>query len=242
MRLRIASMIAVAAAVVSTSAIAADLPTKAPPVYVPPAPIYNWSGFYVGGHVGAAFAGNDTFNTDAFGINNGNRDAVFMGGGQIGADYQFASNWVIGIEAQISGLSNGDRTFGDGFGTLRDRTQWLGSVTGRLGYTWGPGLIYAKGGVGFRDNNGLTMVSLGDPTFFVDRSDTGYTVGGGIEYMFAPSWSAKVEYQYFNFDNTNISTLGFATGTGLNYRDDFHTIKVGLNYRFNWGSPVLARY
>lgn len=241
MRLRIASMIAVTAAVVSTSAMAADLPAKAP-AYVPPAPVWNWSGFYIGGHVGAAFSGNDSFNTDVFGLTTGNRDAAFMGGGQIGADYQFASNWVIGIEAQISGISNGDRTFSDGFGTLRDRSDWLGSVTGRLGYSWGPGLLYAKGGVAFRDNSGLTMVSVFDPTFLVDRSDTGYTVGGGLEYMFSPNWSAKVEYQYFNFDNTTITTLGFNTGTGLSYRDDFHTVKVGLNYRFNWGNPVLARY
>ncbi len=241
MRLRIASMIAVAAAVVSTSATAADLPARAP-VYVPPAPIYNWSGFYIGGHVGAAFGGNDSFSTDAFGITSGNRDAAFMGGGQVGADYQFASNWVIGIEGQISGISNGDRTFSDGFGTLTDRTEWLASVTGRLGYSWGPGLIYAKGGVGFRDNGGLTMTSVFDPAFIVDRSDTGYTVGGGLEYMFSPNWSGKVEYQYFNFDSTNITTLGFLTGTGLSYRDDFHTVKVGLNYRFNWGTPVQARY
>ena len=241
MRLRIASMIAVTAAVVSTSAVAADLPAKAP-AYVPPAPVWNWSGFYIGGHVGAAFGGNDSVNTDVFALTTNNRDAAFMGGGQIGADYQFGSNWVIGIEGQISGISSGDRTFTDTFGTLRDRTEWLGSVTGRLGYTWGPGLLYAKGGVAFRDNGGLTMVSVFDPTFFVDRSDTGYTVGGGLEYMFSPNWSAKVEYQYFNFDTTTVTTLGFFTGTGLSYRDDFHTVKVGLNYRFNWGSPVLARY
>lgn len=241
MRLRIASMIAVTAAVVSTSAMAADLPAKAPP-YVPPAPVWNWSGFYIGGHVGAAFSGNDSFSSDVDFLTSGNRDAAFMGGGQIGADYQFGSNWVIGIEGQISGISSGDRVFTDTFGTFRDRTEWLASVTGRLGYTWGPGLLYAKGGVAFRDTGGLTMVSVFDPTFFVDRSDTGYTVGGGLEYMFSPNWSAKVEYQYFNFDNTSITTLGFNTGTFLNYRDDFHTVKVGLNYRFNWGSPVLARY
>jgi outer membrane immunogenic protein len=241
MRLRIASLIAVTAAVVSTSAVAADLPMKAPP-YVPPAPVWNWSGFYIGGHIGAVFGGDNGFASDVLVLNGNNRDAAFMGGGQVGADYQFGTNWVIGIEGQISGLSNSDRTFTDGFGTLRDRTDWIASVTGRLGYTWGPGLIYAKGGVGFRDNNGLTMVSLGNPAFVVDRNDTGYTVGGGLEYMFSPNWSAKIEYQYFNFDNTNITTLGFATGTGLNFRDDFHTVKVGLNYRFNWGSPVLAKY
>ncbi len=80
----------------TASAFAADLPartyTKAP-AYVP-APIYNWTGFYIGGHVGGAFAGNSSF---------GNNDGRFLGGVQVGADYQFAPNWVLGIEGQYPG-------------------------------------------------------------------------------------------------------------------------------------------
>ena len=224
----------------TASAVAADLPartyTKAP-VYA--APIYNWTGIYVGAHIGAAFGGDNSFTTNDPTLAGSKRDAAFLGGGQIGADYQFAPNWLVGIEGQISALSNSDRTFTSGVNSFRDRSDWLASVTGRLGYTWGPGLIYAKGGVAFRDDSGLSATAGFLPAV-TDRNSTGYTVGGGLEYMFAPAWSAKVEYQYYNFDTTNVVTNA---GLGaLSYKDDLHTVKVGVNYHFNWGGPVVAKY
>jgi len=235
---RSALLVFSAALLASTASFAADLPartyTKAP-VYA--APIYNWTGIYVGAHIGAAFGGDDGFATTNAALVGSSRDAAFLGGGQIGADYQFAPNWLVGIEGQISGLSNSDRNFTDGTLAIRDRSDWLASVTGRLGYTWGPGLIYAKGGVAFRDDNGLAANFAG----VTNRESTGYTVGGGLEYMFAPAWSAKVEYQYYNFDTT---TAAFADPalTGISYKDDLHTVKVGVNYHFNWGGPVVAKY
>ena len=69
----------------------------------------------------------------------------------------------------------------------------------------------------------------------------GYTVGAGLEYMFAPNWSAKAEYQYYNFGSTTF-TSGPAPIVGARFRDDEHTVKVGVNYRFGWGGPVAARY
>lgn len=242
---------AAVAALASTSALAADLAYKAPPpVYVPPA--YNWTGFYIGAHLGGAFGGSDSFNSNFVpgGFATSNSNSSFLGGGQIGADYQFSPNWLIGIEGQISGMTNNDRRFTDtvGGGVLRDRSDWLASVTGRLGYVWGPGVIYAKGGVAFRDNSNLSALNLGPgDVITTDRNDVGYTVGGGVEYMFSPAWTAKIEYQYYNFNRTNVSTLlapiAFPSGTAFSYVDDVHTVKVGLNYRFNWGSsPVLAKY
>lgn len=227
----------------TASAVAADLPartyTKAP-AYA--APIYNWTGIYVGAHIGAAFGGSDSYSDPLFlGLTGGSRDAAFLGGGQLGADYQFAPNWLVGVEGQISGLSGNDRTFTlTPADVVRDRYDWLASVTGRLGYTWGPGLIYAKGGVAFRDNNGLAVSGFFVPSA-TDRDSTGYTVGGGLEYMFAPAWSAKVEYQYYNFGTTNVA-FAPAGPTYLSYKDDLHTVKVGVNYHFNWGGPVVAKY
>ena len=85
-------------------ALAADLPartyTKAP-AYV--APLYNWTGFYIGGHIGGAFSGNNNFGGLVTGNNN---DGRFLGGLQAGADYQFAPNWVIGAELQYSWLGS----------------------------------------------------------------------------------------------------------------------------------------
>ena len=220
-------------------ALAADLPartyTKAP-VYTPPQAVYNWTGFYIGGNIGGAFAGSNSLE------GSGGR---FMGGVQGGADYQFSNNWVIGVEAQYDWMTNnnnGGVVFPAG-SVATANTDQLGSVTGRLGYTWGPTLLYAKGGYAWRGNDNLGVTVAGLPAAFTtsgDRKD-GYTVGAGLEYMFAPNWSAKVEYQYYNFGNTTFTT-GPADVIGARFRNDENTVKAGINYRFGWGGPVAARY
>jgi outer membrane immunogenic protein len=230
---------AVALAVFASPAFAADIGarpyTKAPP-YTAPALIYNWTGFYVGGHIGGAF-------TD--GANLLGSDARFLGGVQGGFDYQFAPNWVVGIEAQYSwltGSSNNGVVFPAGT-VVTGNTDQLGSVTGRFGYTWGPALLYAKGGYAWRDGNNIGASFAGVPQSFTtdgNRRD-GYTVGAGLEYMFAPNWSAKAEYQYYNFGHTTF-TSGPPDIVGARFRDDEHTVKVGVNYRFGWGGPVASKY
>jgi outer membrane immunogenic protein len=126
---------------------------------------------------------------------------------------------------------------------ITSKNDQLGSVTGRLGYTWGPALLYAKGGYAWKDGNNLNVSTLGVPVAFTTNGNhrDGYTVGAGLEYMFAPSWSAKVEYQYYNFGSTTF-TAGPPVIVGTSFRDDEHTVKAGINYRFNWGGPVVARY
>ena len=223
-------------------ALAADLAARpytkaAPAVY---APIYNWTGFYIGGHLGGAFSSNSNFNGLTTG-NNGN--GRFLGGVQVGGDYQFAPNWVLGIEGQYSWLANnnGGVIFPGGF-TYTNNQRGLGSVTGRVGYTWGPALLYVKGGYAFSDNN--ENVTLGGaPIAFAFDSDhkNGYTVGAGVEYMFAQNWSAKVEYQYYNFGKSRFIAPAALAPFGSFTTDD-HVVKAGLNYRFNWGGPVVAKY
>ena len=223
--------------VLAAPAFAADMQPRTyakAPAYTAPEAVYNWTGFYVGGHVGGAFGGDNAI----FG-NNGR----FMGGIQAGADYQFARNWVVGVEANYSWLpsNNNIATFAGG-STLTDNDRGLGSVTGRLGYTWGPALLYAKGGYAWRDNSLGVNTAAGVPAAFTATNKRdGYTVGAGLEYMFAPNWSAKAEYQYYNFGSTAI-TSGPADVAGASYRNDDHTVKVGLNYRFGWGGPVVAKY
>jgi outer membrane immunogenic protein len=223
-------------------ALAADLPartyTKAP-AYVP-APIYNWTGFYIGGHIGGAFSGSTNFGGLATGNSN---NGVFLGGVQGGADYQFASNWVIGAEAQYSWLASGNigATFPGGF-VYTNNQRGLGSVTGRLGYTWGPALLYVKGGYAYSDNNESVTLAGAPAAFGFDSSHSnGYTVGAGLEYMFAQNWSAKIEYQYYDFGKSSFVTPVALAPFG-SFRTDDQTVKVGLNYRFNWGSPVVAKY
>jgi outer membrane immunogenic protein len=219
-------------------AVAADIPartyTKAP-AYTAPEVAYNWTGFYIGGHVGGAFAGDNSL------LGNSGR---FLGGVQGGADYQFAPNWVVGAEAQYSWLSNNNNGVVFPGGTLiTGNNNQLGSVTGRLGYAMGPALFYGKGGFAWRDNNNIGVSVGGVPVAFTTNGNhnDGYTVGAGLEYMFAPNWSAKAEYQYYNFGNTPF-TGGPAPIVGARFRDDDHTVKVGVNYRFGWGGPAAPRY
>ena len=221
-------------------AFAADLPartyTKAP-VYKAPEAIYNWTGFYIGGHVGGAFPGSSSLE---------GTDARFMGGVQGGFDYQFSNNWVIGAEAQYSWLTGGG---GGGVafpgGTVvTGATDQIGSATGRLGYAFGPTLLYAKGGYAWRGNNNLLGVTTNGVAvpFAVDGNHRdGYTVGAGLEYMLTSNWSIKGEYQYYNFGGTTF-TGGPAPIVGAHFRDDDHTVKLGINYRFGWGGPLVAKY
>ena len=156
---------------------------------------------------------------------------------------------MIGIEGQYSWTARDTQSvaFVPGGFTISDRNSNLGSVTGRLGYTWGPALLYAKGGVAFREKNNVfvtnTLTGAAVP-FTSSSDDVGYTVGAGLEYLFAPNWSAKVEYQYYNFGKTNVNLVAPGTGfaTAVSYDRDVHTVKAGINYRFNWGGPVVAKY
>jgi outer membrane immunogenic protein len=220
-------------------AMAADLGartyTKAP-AYAP-VPMYNWTGFYVGGHVGGAFASD---NSIAGGLTLGD-NGQFIGGVQGGYDYQFAPNWVFGVEGQYSWSGNQNNgvnfTVGGVNYNYTSKQDGLGSATARLGYTWGPALLYVKGGYAFADySESFTNVTTGAALALAKSNQDGYTVGAGLEYMFAPSWSAKVEYQYFDFGNTAF-TVG---GTTYDVKNDEHTVKAGLNYRFNWGGPLAA--
>jgi outer membrane immunogenic protein len=235
--------VAVVAVGMTVPALAADLGVRAPnytkaPPYAPP--VYNyWTGFYIGGHLGGAFSSDNTFNGL---VTDNNNDGRFLGGVQVGADYQFAPNWVVGIEGQYSWLGNNNSVIFPGGFIYTNNQRAIGSVTGRVGFTWGATLLYAKGGYAFSDNSESLSLAGAPVAFTLDSGHRdGYTVGAGLEYMFAPSWSAKIEYQYYNFGSTQfVSPIALAPLGS--FSNDDHTVKVGLNYRFNWGSPVPARY
>jgi len=199
-----------------TAASAADLAarpyTKAPPL----SPAYNWSGFYVGAMGGYAF---DSDNGGGF------------GGGTIGYNWQFSgSQFVFGIEVDAAGASIKDSQTGF-IGivpvTGEDKIDALGSVTGRIGVAVDAALFYAKGGYAWA-NNTLSGTALG-VTISDSHVHSGYTIGGGIEYMFAPNWSAKAEYMFTHLEsqNYNLGGLVFESGTA-----EFNSVKVGINYHF----------
>jgi len=218
-------------------ALAADLGARPyyqkAPAYM--APIYNWTGFYIGGHLGGAFSSDNNFSGLSTGNNSNGR---FLGGVQAGYDYQFSPNFVLGVEGQYSWLSGNVGAVFPGGLAYTNNQRGLGSITGRVGYTWGPGLLYVKGGYAYSDNSeSVTSTVTGAPIAFATNGDhsNGWTAGVGVEYMFAPSWSAKAEYQYYNFGNATFTSPAGLVSTGSFTTDD-HTVTAGVNYRFNWGA------
>jgi outer membrane immunogenic protein len=222
MKLRIAALALLAT---TTYAGAADM-AAAPVPYTQAAPGYNWTGFYVG-----AMGGYGWSKSQGVDFSGG------FAGGTIGANWQ-VSNFVLGIEGEGAWADIGQTTGGGLFGAS-DRIEAFGSITGRLGVAFNNFLIYGKGGFAAASNKiSLTVLGL---TASDTKTHTGYTVGGGVEYGFAPNWSAKAEYLFAHYQSENyfagILPPGVASGAF-----DVHTVKAGINYRFGWGGPVVAKY
>jgi len=213
-------LLAAASLSVATAASAADLParpySKAPPPVLSPA--YNWSGFYIGA------MGGGGWETDA--------GSGGFGGGTVGYNWQLpGSQFVFGVEVDAAGANIKDSLtadIGGGFlATEELKINSFGSVTGRAGFALDAALIYAKGG--FAWANRKDSISAFGMTISDSQSHTGYTIGGGLEYLFTPNWSAKGEYMFTSLGSKTYNLGGdlFDSGT-----IDFHTIKVGVNYHF----------
>ena len=230
----------------ASQALAADLPRKAPAAVPPAPPPITWTGCYIGANIGGIFGHAKA----DFGFGDVSRDnGGFAGGGQIGCDYQFAGGWVIGIRNMFDGTTlSRDHTFVDPVtlttATVDFKTQWFDTLTGRIGYSWaqfaGTGwMIYAQGGVAWA--NSKTDLTLNGVSFGnFDKTRTGWTAGGGVEWMFAPGWSAFLEGNYMDFgdhDHTVITPLVplCAAGCAFNTKTTATSVLVGVNYRFGWG-------
>jgi len=249
--------IAGVAFVAGAPAHAADLgrrPAYAPPPVVAPVPIFSWSGCYIGGHIGGGWARKSVSASElAPGISFAGNTIGFLGGGQVGCNYQFAPNWVIGIEgdgsaADIKGEAT--TTVLGITGTARAKTDWLASVTGRLGWAAGPWLIYAKGGVAWAGDKYSADIPVFDEHIEASETRTGWTVGGGVEWAFWNNWSAKLEYDFYDFGTRSVAFTGTIGGIpevvpGIDIKQRLNAVKFGINYRFDWGkgkAPVVARY
>jgi outer membrane immunogenic protein len=236
-------------------ALAADLPTKAPVYRAAPVQLFSWTGCYVGGNVGGGW-GHKGFTDDDLtpGIppfipasSASANTSGWLAGGQVGCDYQFATNWVAGIEgagswANIKGSS--DPFFG-GKAVFNAQTKWLASTTARLGYTQDHWLIYATGGAAWAGDKYQVPGSFIVPFDFQgSETRSGWILGGGIEWLFLQNWSAKLEYAYYNFGTRSITladSLGDTDPSSISQR--IQTVTFGINYRFATGkAPVSAKY
>ena len=193
----------------ATGAVAADLPSRrAPAPIIAAAPLFTWTGFYVGVNAGYGWSNNDF---DAVDLADEDDDGGFVGGAQVGYNYQIGS-FVVGLEGDIQYADFGaDGTFdfdGDGvFDDDFDSSDWFGTVRARAGVAFDRALIYATGGFAFADDA------------------TGWTVGGGVEYAFTNNLSAKIEGLYVNLDNDD-------DFPGFDGETDFGVVRAGLNFRF----------
>jgi outer membrane immunogenic protein len=221
------------------------------------APIYNWSGFYIGANGGYAWSRQCIDVTAVNAVTNvfaeGCRDAEGgVVGGQLGYRWQTASSWVFGLEAQgdwanirTSRASILPALVGD---TWRSKVDGLGLFTGQVGYAWNASLFYVKGGAAVANQRwDLFNTGTGVGLASAERTRWGGTIGVGWEYGFAPNWSAGIEYDHIfsEGDSRTLLTPGlapFVTSITANTRTDIDMITGRINYHFNWGNPVVARY
>jgi outer membrane immunogenic protein len=236
------------------SAGAADLP-----VYkAPPPPIFTWTGFYIGGNIGAAWARSE-WHDSFFGLDwDRSSDARFIGGGQIGFNYQF-NCWVLGVEAEFDGVGNngGDGVtrvgpLGHGFQVTSKDTR-ITTLAARFGYANNNWLFYGKAGGGWVGNNNLTISNLTTGVSFncgtfngCGNNSGGWLVGAGFEYAFTNNWTAKIEYDYLGLGNrtfvipATFPIVALAGDTFTSNSRNISMVKIGFNYLFNWGAP--SRY
>ena len=238
-----------------SAASAADLPVRAAPPVIAVAPIFTWTGFYVGGNLGWGWrdSNNDPVILTGPGVPGGleggtllfgnSNDATFTGGGQIGYNYQIGS-WVIGAEADIQGINNDNNANvvfipGPGFaggdfvpGEFENGADWWGSVRLRAGVAFDRVLVYATGGLAYTEDN------------------TGWALGGGVEWAMPVNWFGSsavtlgLEGLWVSIDQDDDSTRPTGTFTPVggapvnvflprsNDEQDFFVARAKLNFKF----------
>jgi len=284
MRVKAIALLGAAAFLGAVQAVyAADMPVKAP-VHNDPAAVvpYNWNGFYIGGNVGGTWANSDVTSNlipgavvpgsapifatapninlvSALGTGSLGEKGRFLGGGQIGFNWQFSPRWLVGIEADFNSFSEKVSLSATGIATVVAaptsrpatvtntlRTTWLATVRGRVGATFDRLLLYVTGGAAFTDleyTQTFSLVPGAAGSSSVKSTKTGWTIGGGGEWKLADKWTIKAEYLYVQFDGQSTTSLLCAGSCAANSQNltgvtgdlRAHIARIGLNYRF--GGP-----
>jgi len=241
-----------AASLLTVSALAADLriPPAQPQVVIPP---FTWTSCYAGVQAGGGWGKKDLTDTVGIlsslqgGFSAANLDVSgYMVGGQVGCDYQFAPSWVVGIEGAASGGNISKTTTftttslapGDDISTFRSTTDFLASITGRIGYAFDRWLVYGKGGVALVGDR--YHVDDLDGNFFFDATENriGWTAGAGIEWAFTPEWSVKLEYNYYGFGTKSVlleDTTIAMINAPVNINQNIQVVLLGVNFHARSG-------
>lgn len=254
------------------AAFAADFPVKAP-MAPAMAPLYNWTGLYLGVNAGWAGSRNSLSTTvdPASNMNATARTAItnagnaqvdsdgFIGGAQVGYNWQVNPSWLLGFEADIDYLSNKatrdtnnvvEPASGRVVHSIDEiRYDWLATVRARAGFTANRLLVYVTGGLALTQINisksfswdfidgcpllgGLNNCHVGGN----NQTRAGWTLGGGLEYAVANNWSIKAEYLYADFGSVSYRTTNIGIGPSQtadhSVKSQLHVLRVGLNYKF----------
>jgi outer membrane immunogenic protein len=230
--------------------LAADiyLPQRAPVPYVAAIPpVYNWSGIYIGGNAGVAWnQGSVTDSINGLTFSNNSNNAVFIGGGQVGGNWQIGA-LVFGVEGDFDWLANQNNSnagtavpsLGGNVVQVISNDRWLTMLTGRVGYAADRWLFYGKGGGAWVGNQSFTVNNTSTGASFTSSNggwNSGWTVGAGIELAFAGSWSVKAEYDFIGLANKSFAVPAgapfLAGDTFTTSNRDIQMGLVGVNYKF----------
>ncbi|MBR0826573.1 carbohydrate porin [Bradyrhizobium manausense] len=223
---------------VNEAAPAADLPLKTPAWKA----VYDWTGFYIGAHAGYGRGSSNFVLSDPAAITGNGVFSGMIGGVQAGYNYRLNSGLLVGVEGDFSFpnyiISNSIvSALASGANDVTQQWDYTASLRGRVGYTSGPWLLYATGGFAWMGERYFNTPAVGvDPKILNTRP--GWIAGGGVEYAFAPHWSARLEYLYSRFDAANVT---FASGAQYTSSAlDFQSIRLGLNRKVDW--PGMPSY
>jgi outer membrane immunogenic protein len=264
----------------SVHGFAADMAPRYSKAPVAPVETWNWGGFYIGGNVGGAWErGSSSTNFISLGTtpladatnpqSNSLNSSALIGGIHGGYNWQAAA-WVFGLEAdwdwtntkngfcrQTDAFSLSCADNNRGFLTLNEKTEWLGSARGRVGYAWDRFMIYGTGGAawGKIDTSinanclvggcGFSSLPLNGTANF-STTKTGWVAGAGIEAMLTANWIVRAEYLHYDLGSINYTAI-FPASAGPGTQSatwsrsfQYETVRAGLSYKF--GGPVVARY
>jgi outer membrane immunogenic protein len=244
---------------VAAPALAADLPSrKEAPVYIAPAPVYSWTGFYVGAEFGGQFGKNtgslvNNYTQNTYLTTGSYNTSGVIGGGLVGYNYQI-NQFVLGVEGDLTGSSNQGR-YTNAIGSASVETQYGfgGGIRGRLGYAIDRTLIYATGGWAFENikqtyNTDYNFATGGILSNWANNnqntSRSGYTIGGGVEYAFAPNWSGRLEYRYSDYGKyvSLYNNALWNAPLSVQQHPTDNVIEAALIYHFAAPAPVVAKY
>jgi high affinity Mn2+ porin len=213
------------------SAVATEMPVKAPHIQA----VFDWTGLYIGAHAGYSRGASSAVLSDPAPIAARNTFSGVIGGVQVGYNYRLSSGLLLGVEGDITFpnylTSNSVVSSLVAAGSaVTEQWDYVATARGRVGYAAGPWLAYGTGGLAFAGERFLNTPGIGSDEKIL-HTRLGWAAGGGVEYAFAPHWSARLEYLYSRFEKADI---GFPSGTRYASNLDFQSLRVGLNRKIDW--------